>query len=64
MRPKYYVNQIFRGKTLLSLEDQGEDFKLYTSMERETMEFIKRKSRDTRVPGRRAISLAAVFSTD
>jgi len=50
MRPKYYANQILRGKTPLSLEDQREDFKLYASMQREPMKFVKHKGRDVRVP--------------
>src|SRR5688572_17108844 len=50
MRPKYYANQILRGKTPLSLEDQREDFKLYVSMQREPMKFVKHKGRDVRVP--------------
>ena len=62
MRPKYNANQIFRGKALLSLEGQSEDFKLYASSEREPMKFIKHKSRDARVPGK--ISIAAVLRTD
>ena len=50
MRPKYYVNQIFRGKTPLSLEDHSEDLKLYASMQREPMKIVKYKGRDMRVP--------------
>ena len=50
MRPKYYNNQILRGKTPLSLENQREDFKLYASMQREPMKFVKHKGRDVRVP--------------
>src|SRR5688572_766145 len=52
MRPKYYANQIFRGKNLLSLEGQSEDFKLYASSEREPMKFIKHKVRDARLSGK------------